>query len=167
DACSKVLAISAEPAKSRNGGAGLSTVVHRHGSQARSDIATGTLMLLCGFTFLKARTHSARSANAGAACRGGLWQVDVIRRHGQSNARHPGDVTSWTDLCSPHRFGEAAPERVAEMVDVGQFLGLRAPKRAGPSAPAAGQLGIFASESEPIPQHAVRFSAWQIAALFM
>src|SRR5262245_63237850 len=69
--------------------------------------------------------------------------------------------------CSPHRFGEAAPERVAEMVDVGQFLGLRAAKRAGPSAPAAGQLGIFASESEPIPQHAVRFSAWQIVALFM
>src|SRR5215475_5567782 len=59
------------------------------------------------------------------------------------------------------------PERVAEMVDVSQFLGLRAAKRAGPSSPAAGQLGIFASESEPIPQHAVRFSAWQIAALFM
>src|SRR5262247_3702974 len=53
------------------------------------------------------------------------------------------------------------------MVDVGQFLGLRAAKRAGPSSPAAGQLGIFASESEPIPQRAVRFSAWQIAALFM
>src|SRR6266571_704740 len=53
------------------------------------------------------------------------------------------------------------------MVDVGQFLGLRAAKRAGPSAPAAGQLGIFAGESEPIPQQAVRFSAWQIAALFM
>jgi len=53
------------------------------------------------------------------------------------------------------------------MVDVGQFLGLRATKRAGPSPPAAGELGIFASESEPIPQHAVRFSAWQIAALFM
>jgi hypothetical protein len=53
------------------------------------------------------------------------------------------------------------------MVDVGQFLGPRATKRAGPSTPAPDQLGIFASESEPIPQHAVRFSAWQIAALFM
>src|SRR4029453_5876664 len=124
--------------------------------EARSDVATGTLMLLCGFTFLRLEP------NAGGACHGGLWQVDVIRRNGQSNARQPGDATTCTDLCSPHRFGEAAPERVAEMVDVGQFLGLRAAKRAGPSAPAAGQLGIFASESEPIPQHAVRFSAWQI-----
>src|SRR5215470_3938176 len=53
------------------------------------------------------------------------------------------------------------------MVDVGQFLGLRAAKRAGPSAPAPGRLGIFAAETEPIPQQAVRFSAKQIAALFM
>src|SRR6266702_3337281 len=53
------------------------------------------------------------------------------------------------------------------MVDVGQFLGLRAAKRAGPSAPAPGRLGIFAGEAEPIPQQAVRFSAGQIAALFM
>jgi hypothetical protein len=53
------------------------------------------------------------------------------------------------------------------MVDVGQFLGLRATKRAGPSAPAPGQLGIFAGEAEPIPQQAVRFSARQIAALFV
>ena len=53
------------------------------------------------------------------------------------------------------------------MVDVGQFLGLRAAKRAGPSAPAPGRLGIFAAETEPIPQPAVRFSARQIAALFM
>src|SRR5262249_33971632 len=98
---------------------------------------------------------------------GGLWQVDVIRRHGQSNARHLGDATTCTDLCSPHRFGEAAPERVAEMVDVSPFLGLRAAKRTGPSSPASGQLVIFASESEPFPQHAVRFSSWQIAALFM
>src|SRR5262245_36326067 len=43
---------------------------------------------------------------------GGLWQVDVIRRDGQPNAHQPGDVTTCTDLCSPHRFGEAAPERV-------------------------------------------------------
>src|SRR5215468_4871562 len=53
DACSKVLAISAEPAKSGNGGARLSAVVHRRGGQARSDIAAGTLMLVCGFTFLR------------------------------------------------------------------------------------------------------------------
>src|SRR5262249_12998857 len=53
------------------------------------------------------------------------------------------------------------------MVDVGQFLGLRAAKRAGPSAPAPGRLGIFAGEAESIPQQAVRFSAKQIAALFM
>src|SRR5499427_5289516 len=53
------------------------------------------------------------------------------------------------------------------MVDVGQFLGLRAAKRAGPSAPAPGRLGIFAAETDPIPQQAVRFSARQIAALFM
>src|SRR5712671_138363 len=53
------------------------------------------------------------------------------------------------------------------MVDVGQFLGLRAAKRAGPSAPAPGRLDIFAGEAEPIPQQAVRFSARQIAALFV
>src|SRR5262249_47004184 len=53
------------------------------------------------------------------------------------------------------------------MVDVGQFLGLRAAKRAGPSAPAPDRLGIFAAETDPIPQQAVRFSARQIAALFM
>src|SRR6266699_352194 len=53
------------------------------------------------------------------------------------------------------------------MVDVGQFLGLRAAKRAGPSAPAPGRVGIFAGEAEPIPQQAVRFSARQIAALFV
>jgi hypothetical protein len=53
------------------------------------------------------------------------------------------------------------------MVDVGQFLGLRAAKRGGPSAPAPGRLGIFAGAAEPIPQQAVRFSARQIAALFM
>src|SRR5262250_3667107 len=53
------------------------------------------------------------------------------------------------------------------MVDVGQFLGLRAAKRGGPSAPAPGRLGIFAAETEPIPQQAVCFSAKQIAALFM
>jgi len=53
------------------------------------------------------------------------------------------------------------------MVDVGQFLGLRAAKRAGPSAPAPGPLGIFAGEAEPISQQAVRFSARQIAALFV
>src|SRR6516225_4989812 len=53
------------------------------------------------------------------------------------------------------------------MVDVGQFLGLRAAKRAGPSAPAPGRLGIFTAETEPIPQQAVRFSARQIAALFI
>jgi hypothetical protein len=53
------------------------------------------------------------------------------------------------------------------MVDVGQFLGLRAVKRGGPSSPAPGRLGIFAGEAEPIPQQAVRFSARQIAALFV
>src|SRR5256886_8765584 len=53
------------------------------------------------------------------------------------------------------------------MVDVGQVLGLRAAKRGGPSAPAPGRLGIFAGEAKPIPQQAVRFSARQIAALFV
>src|SRR5262249_18497435 len=53
------------------------------------------------------------------------------------------------------------------MVDVGQFLGLRAAKRTGPSAPAPGRLGIFAAETEPNPPQAVRFSARQIAALFI
>src|SRR5438034_5981225 len=52
------------------------------------------------------------------------------------------------------------------MVDVGQFLGLRAAKRSSPSAPAAAQARIL-SDSEPTSQPAVRFSAWQIAALFM
>src|SRR5262245_45816755 len=52
------------------------------------------------------------------------------------------------------------------MVDVGQFLGLRAAKRANPSAPAAAQAGIL-EDSEPIPPPAVRFSAGQIAVLFV
>src|SRR6266540_14667 len=50
------------------------------------------------------------------------------------------------------------------MVDVGQFLGLRAAKRGGP--PAAAQAGIL-DDSQPIPQPAVRFSAGQIAVLFV
>src|SRR5262245_24963860 len=52
------------------------------------------------------------------------------------------------------------------MVDVGQFLGLRASKRASRSAPAAAQAGILA-DSQPIPRHAVRFSGRQIAVLFI
>src|ERR671937_111119 len=52
------------------------------------------------------------------------------------------------------------------MVDVGQFLGLRAAKRANRSAPAAAQAGILA-DSRPIPQDAVRFSGRQIAILFI
>src|SRR6266576_5293970 len=50
------------------------------------------------------------------------------------------------------------------MVDVGQFLGLRAAKRGSPSA--AAQAGIL-DDSEPVPQPAVRFSARQIAVLFI
>src|SRR5258708_8875889 len=53
------------------------------------------------------------------------------------------------------------------MVDVGQFLGLRAVKRGGPSSPASGRLGIFAGEAAPISAQAVRFSARQIAALLV
>lgn len=50
------------------------------------------------------------------------------------------------------------------MVDVGQFLGLRAAKRANP--PAAAQAGTL-GDSEPLPQSAVRFSGGQIAVLFI
>jgi hypothetical protein len=50
------------------------------------------------------------------------------------------------------------------MVDVGQFLGLRAAKRGSP--PAAAQAGIL-DDSELVPQPAVRFSAGQIAVLFV
>ncbi len=50
------------------------------------------------------------------------------------------------------------------MVDVGQFLGLRAAKRGSPSA--AAQAGIL-DDSELVPQPAVRFSAGQIAVLFV
>jgi hypothetical protein len=50
------------------------------------------------------------------------------------------------------------------MVDVGQFLGLRAAKRGSP--PAAAQAGIL-DDSQPIPQSAARFSAGQIAVLFI
>src|SRR5256885_4806856 len=50
------------------------------------------------------------------------------------------------------------------MVDVVQFPGLRAAKRGGP--PAAAQAGIL-DDSQPIPQPAVRFSAGQIAVLFV
>src|SRR5262249_12431475 len=52
------------------------------------------------------------------------------------------------------------------MVDVGQFLGLRAAKRAHRSTQAAAQAGILA-DSRPIPQDAVRFSGRQIAILFI
>ena len=52
------------------------------------------------------------------------------------------------------------------MVDVGQFLGLRAAKRSSPSAPAATQARIL-SDSEPTSQPAVRFRAGQIAILFI
>ncbi|MFL6834805.1 MAG: hypothetical protein ACJ8F0_19665 [Xanthobacteraceae bacterium] len=50
------------------------------------------------------------------------------------------------------------------MVDVGQFLGLRAAKRGSP--PAAIQAGIL-DDSQPIPQPAARVSAGQIAVLFI
>src|SRR6184192_2304504 len=52
------------------------------------------------------------------------------------------------------------------MVDVGQFLGLRAAKRSSPSAPAAAQARIL-SDSEPTSQPAVHFRAGQIAILFI
>jgi hypothetical protein len=52
------------------------------------------------------------------------------------------------------------------MVDVGQFLGLRAPKRANPSAPTAAQASIL-GDSGPMPRSAVRFRAGQIAILFV
>ena len=52
------------------------------------------------------------------------------------------------------------------MVDVGQFLGLRAAKRANRSTPAAAQAGVLA-DSRPTPQDAVRFSGRQIAILFV
>src|SRR5436309_2855030 len=52
------------------------------------------------------------------------------------------------------------------MVDVGQFLGLRAAKRSSPSAPTAAQARIL-SDSEPTSQPAVRFGAGQIAILFI
>jgi hypothetical protein len=51
-----------------------------------------------------------------------------------------------------------------EMVDVGQFLGLRAAKRESP--PAAAQAGVL-DDSQPIPQPAARVSAGQIAVLFI
>src|SRR5262245_64559476 len=52
------------------------------------------------------------------------------------------------------------------MVDVGQFLGLRAAKRAHRSTQAVAQAGILA-DSQPIPQDSVRFSGRQIAILFI
>src|SRR5213082_16866 len=52
------------------------------------------------------------------------------------------------------------------MVDVGQFLGLRAAKRAHRSTQASTQAGILA-DSRTIPQDAVRFSGRQIAILFI
>ena len=52
------------------------------------------------------------------------------------------------------------------MVDVGQFLGLRAAKRANRSTPAAAQAGILA-DSRATRQDAVRFSGRQIAILFI
>src|SRR5215471_7677594 len=52
------------------------------------------------------------------------------------------------------------------MVDVGQFLGLRAAKRGSPSAPTAAPASIL-GDSEPMPQPAVRFRGSQIATLFI
>src|SRR5215471_11566016 len=52
------------------------------------------------------------------------------------------------------------------MVDVSQFLGLRAAKRGSPSAPAAASAGIL-EDAPPIPRRAVRFSPGQIAVLFV
>src|SRR5215813_11139426 len=52
------------------------------------------------------------------------------------------------------------------MVDVGQFLGLRAAKRASPPAPTAARASIL-GETEPMPQPAVRFRGSQIAILFI
>src|SRR5215471_19554099 len=52
------------------------------------------------------------------------------------------------------------------MVDVSQFLGLRAAKRGSPSAPTAASAGIL-EDAAPIPQRAVRFSPGQIAVLFV
>src|SRR5215831_11269070 len=52
------------------------------------------------------------------------------------------------------------------MVDVGQFLGLRAAKRASPPAPTAARASIL-GDTEPMPQPAVRFRGSQIAILFI
>src|SRR6516165_2476241 len=43
------------------------------------------------------------------------WWTLACRRDtsSQSNTRQSGDVSTSTDFRSPHRFGEAAPERVA------------------------------------------------------
>jgi hypothetical protein len=52
------------------------------------------------------------------------------------------------------------------MVDVGQFLGLRAAKRGSPSAPTAAPASIL-GDTEPMAQPAVRFRGSQIAILFI
>src|SRR5215471_17493227 len=52
------------------------------------------------------------------------------------------------------------------MVDVGQFLGLRAAKRASPPTPTAARASIL-GDTEPMPQPAVRFRGSQIAILFI
>ena len=52
------------------------------------------------------------------------------------------------------------------MVDVGQFLGLRAAKRANPPAQTAARARIL-GDTEPIPRPAVRFRGSQIATLFI
>jgi hypothetical protein len=52
------------------------------------------------------------------------------------------------------------------MVDVGQFLGLRAAKRANPPAQTAARARIL-GDTEPMPRPAVRFRGSQIAILFI
>jgi hypothetical protein len=52
------------------------------------------------------------------------------------------------------------------MVDVGQFLGLRAAKRANPPAQTAARARIL-GDTEPMPRPAVRFRGSQIATLFI
>jgi hypothetical protein len=109
--CSKVLPISADPAKSRKWKSWAERLCPppQHASATRHP-RPGRLS--CSLDVLKAKPIPRAAPIPSQHCDGGLWQVDVIRRHGRSNARQRGDVTTRTDFCSPHRFGEAAPERV-------------------------------------------------------
>jgi hypothetical protein len=94
--------------------------------------------------------------------RRGRAAVGVIRGSA-ALTRRPAHAWHW--LSSDPRVDASAPQRVARMLDVGHFLGLRAVRPAGQAGAAAAQPNIFTRERRSIAV-AGHFSGMRIAALF-